>query len=87
MERGVTDSRITDCRIENIGVGAEYGGGIRLAWGCVRNQVLRQHDSQDRPRRHLRRPLGRAGDPPQPGQRFRAAKVWGSKFGAAARGR
>ena len=40
MERGVTDSRITDCRIENIGVGAEYGGGIRLAWGCVRNQVL-----------------------------------------------
>ncbi len=41
MERGVTDSRITDCRIENIGVGAKYGGGIRLAWGCVRNQVLR----------------------------------------------
>jgi hypothetical protein len=40
MERGVTDSRITDCQIENIGVGAEYGGGIRLAWGCVRNQVL-----------------------------------------------
>ena len=40
MEGGVTDSRITDCRIENIGVGAEYGGGIRLAWGCVRNQVL-----------------------------------------------
>ena len=32
MERGVTDSRITDCRIENIGLEAEYGGGIRLAW-------------------------------------------------------
>ena len=40
MEAGVTDSRITDCRIENIGLGAEYGGGIRLAWGSSRNQVL-----------------------------------------------
>jgi len=40
-ERGVTDSRITDCRIENIGVGAKFGGGIRLAWGSSRNQVLR----------------------------------------------
>ena len=39
MEGGVTDSRITDCRIENIGLEAEYGGGIRLAWGSVRNQV------------------------------------------------
>lgn len=40
MEGGVTDSRITDCRIENIGLEAEYGGGIRLAWGSLRNQVL-----------------------------------------------
>ncbi|MBE3068864.1 MAG: right-handed parallel beta-helix repeat-containing protein, partial [Planctomycetes bacterium] len=40
MEGGVTDSRITDCRMENIGVGATYGGGIRLAWGSVRNQVI-----------------------------------------------
>jgi hypothetical protein len=40
MEGGVTDSRITDCYIENIGLGAEYGGGIRLAWGSVRNQVF-----------------------------------------------
>ncbi len=40
MEGGVTDSRISDCRIENIGLEAEYGGGIRLAWGSVRNQVL-----------------------------------------------
>ncbi len=40
MMDGVTDSRITDCLIENIGLDAEYGGGIRLAWGCVRNQVL-----------------------------------------------
>jgi hypothetical protein len=40
MEGGVTDSRITSCRIENIGPGAEYGGGIRLAWGSSRNQVL-----------------------------------------------
>ena len=36
----MTDSRITDCRIENIGLEAEYGGGIRLAWGSVRNQVI-----------------------------------------------
>lgn len=40
MEGGVTDSRITDCTIEHIGPSAEYGGGIRLAWGSVRNQVL-----------------------------------------------
>ena len=40
MELGVTDSRITDCLIENIGVGAEYGGGIRLAWGSARNQIV-----------------------------------------------
>lgn len=40
MLRGVTDSKITDCKIENIGVGAEYGDGIRMAWGSVRNQVL-----------------------------------------------
>ena len=40
MEGGVTDSRISDCRIENIGLDAEFGGGIRLAWGSVRNQVI-----------------------------------------------
>lgn len=40
MEGGVTDSRITDCRIENVGLGAKFGGGIRLAWGSARNQVL-----------------------------------------------
>jgi len=40
-ERGLTDSEISDCRIENIGVGAKYGGGIRLAWGCNDNRVLR----------------------------------------------
>lgn len=40
MEGGVTDSKISDCRIENIGLGAEYGGGIRLAWGSVRNLVV-----------------------------------------------
>jgi hypothetical protein len=40
MEGGVTDSRITDCRIENIGLGAKFGGGIRLAWGSVRNEVV-----------------------------------------------
>ncbi len=41
MERGVTDCVISDCRIENIGVGAEYGGGIRMAWGSIRNRVER----------------------------------------------
>jgi parallel beta-helix repeat protein len=40
MEGGVTDSRIADCRMENIGLDAEYGGGIRLAWGSVRNEVI-----------------------------------------------
>lgn len=39
-EGGVTDSRITDCHLESIGLNAEYGGGIRLAWGSVRNQVI-----------------------------------------------
>lgn len=41
MERGVVDSRIEDCLFENIGVGAEYGGGIRMAWGSNRNRVER----------------------------------------------
>jgi parallel beta-helix repeat protein len=39
MERGVTDSLIRDCTMESIGVGAEFGGGIRMAWGSVRNRV------------------------------------------------
>ena len=39
MERGVTDSRIDHCHIENIGVGAKFGGGIRMNWGSVRNKV------------------------------------------------
>jgi hypothetical protein len=41
MERGVTDSIISDCHIENIGLGAQYGGGIRMAWGSARNLVER----------------------------------------------
>ena len=40
-KNGVTDSVIADCTLENIGVGAKFGGGIRLAWGSSRNQVLR----------------------------------------------
>ena len=36
----MTDSWICNCQIDNIGLGADFGGGIRLAWGCVRNQVL-----------------------------------------------
>lgn len=41
MEGGVTDSIISDCRFERIGLKAEYGGGIRLAWGSGRNRVER----------------------------------------------
>ena len=41
MERGVTDSTISDCRFEKIGLGAAFGGGIRLNWGCVRNLIER----------------------------------------------
>jgi chitodextrinase len=40
-EGGVTDSVVADCVIENIGVGAAFGAGIRLAWGSSRNRVLR----------------------------------------------
>ena len=40
MEGGVTDSRITDCLIENIDRESKWGGGIRLAWGSLRNQVI-----------------------------------------------
>lgn len=36
---GMTDSRITDCTLEEIGVDAEFGGGIRLSFGCDRNEV------------------------------------------------
>ena len=41
MERGVTDSVIADCHFERIGLKAEYGGAIRLAWGSVRNRIER----------------------------------------------
>jgi parallel beta-helix repeat protein len=37
----VTDSVISDCRIENIAPDAKYGSGVRLAWGSSRNRVLR----------------------------------------------
>ena len=39
MERGVTDSLIRDCTLESIGLGAAFGGAIRMAWGSVRNLV------------------------------------------------
>ena len=39
MEKGVTDSRITDCLLEDIGLESQWGGGIRMAWGSARNQV------------------------------------------------
>ena len=38
-EKGVVDSVIRRCSFEDIGVGAEYGSGIRLAWGSSRNIV------------------------------------------------
>ena len=37
---GVTDSRIVNNQFSNIGVGSEWGAGIRMAWGSSRNQVL-----------------------------------------------
>jgi len=40
-EGGVSDSVIADCTVENIGVDASFGCGIRLSWGSSRNQVLR----------------------------------------------
>jgi len=40
-EGGVTDSEVANCRLENIGVGADFGCGIRLSWGSSRNRVLR----------------------------------------------
>ena len=38
-EHGVTDSLIANCDLENIGVGAAFGCGIRLSWGSCRNEV------------------------------------------------
>lgn len=38
-EGGVTDSEIADCHLFNIGVGASFGGGIRLSWGSSHNVV------------------------------------------------
>lgn len=40
---GLTDSRITDCSIQEIGLDADFGGGIRLAFGCDRNEVSDTH--------------------------------------------
>jgi hypothetical protein len=39
-QRGVTDSVIRDCVIENIAPDRPWGAGIRLSWGSSRNQVL-----------------------------------------------
>ena len=39
-ERGVTDSEISDCLIENIAPDASFGCGLRMAWGSSRNRVL-----------------------------------------------
>jgi parallel beta-helix repeat protein len=37
---GVSDSTIENCNFENIGVGATYGGGIRMAYDSSRNKIL-----------------------------------------------
>lgn len=37
---GVTDSRIVNNQFSNIGVGSEWGAGVRMSWGSSRNQVL-----------------------------------------------
>ena len=36
---GMTYSRITHCTLEEIGLDAEFGCGIRLSFGCDRNEV------------------------------------------------
>ena len=38
--RGVTDSEVSDCVIENIPPDAAFGCGIRFSWGSSRNRVL-----------------------------------------------
>lgn len=40
-EGGVTDSTIADCILQNIGVGASFGSGIRVSWGSSRNCIER----------------------------------------------
>lgn len=39
-DSGVTDSRIVNNQLSNIGVGSEFGSAIRMAWGSSRNQVI-----------------------------------------------
>ena len=36
----VTDSRIVNNQFTDIGVGSQWGAGVRMAWGSSRNQVL-----------------------------------------------
>ena len=38
---GVTDCVVSNNIFRNIGLGSEWGGGIRLAWGSSRNQIVR----------------------------------------------
>lgn len=38
-EKGVADSAIRRCTFEDIGIGAEFGCAVRLAWGSSRNTV------------------------------------------------
>jgi hypothetical protein len=40
-DTGVTDSVISDCTFENIGVDAQYGAAIRLSYDSSRNRVIR----------------------------------------------
>lgn len=36
----VTDSAIVNNQLSNIGVGSEWGAGVRMSWGSSRNQVI-----------------------------------------------
>jgi hypothetical protein len=40
LQHGVTDSLIENCAFEHIGVGAAFGGAIRMSYGSSRNRVL-----------------------------------------------
>ncbi len=40
-QKGVTDSQVSDCVIEDVGLEAKFGCGIRFAWGSSRNLIQR----------------------------------------------
>lgn len=42
----VTDSRILNNQVSNIGVGSDWGAGIRVSWGSSRNEISNNQISQ-----------------------------------------